>query len=184
MGRILFHVQVSADGFFESPDRDISWGRVDEELHQHFNDHLRTMHAYLEGRVTYELMAAFWPTADTDPESTPTMREYAVIWREMPRVVYSRTIEEAGWNGTVAHDVDPAAVRRLREQGDLALGGPDLAASFFRAGLVDECWLYVHPVVIGAGRRPFPPDLHLDLRLLEARPFGNGVLLLRYAVDA
>ena len=101
----------------------------------------------------------------------------------MPRVVYSRTIEEAGWSGTVAREVDPAAVRRLRDEGDLAVGGPDLAATFFREGLVDECWLYVHPVVVGAGRRPFRDGQALDLRLLETRAFGNGVVLLRYAVD-
>jgi dihydrofolate reductase len=140
------------------------------------------MRAYLEGRVSYELMASYWPTADSDPSASPVEKEYAGIWRDMPKIVYSSTLEEAGWNGTVARDVDPLAVRRLREQGDLAVGGPSLAETFFRDGLVDEVWLYVHPVVVGAGRRAFPPDLELHLDLLETRTFASGVTLLRYAV--
>jgi dihydrofolate reductase len=110
-------------------------------------------------------------------------KEYAGIWREMPKVVYSRTLEEVGWNGTVAREVDPVAVRRLRDEGDLSVGGPDLAATFFREHLVDEVWLYVHPVVVGAGRRPFPDGLELDLRLDDTHRFTNGVTLLRYAVQ-
>lgn len=182
MGRVLFHLSVSVDGVFEGPGHDLSWQLVDEELHQHFNDHFRTMRAYLEGRVSYELMASYWPTADSDPSALPVEKEYAGIWRDMPKVVYSSTLEEAGWNGTVARDVDPLAVRRLRDQGDLAVGGPGLAETFFRDGLVDEVWLYVHPVVVGAGRRPFPADLELHLELLETRTFTSGVTLLRYAV--
>jgi len=182
MGRVLFSLSVSLDGFFEGPDHDLSWQSIDEELHQHFNDRSREVRAFLEGRVTHELMAAYWPTADTDPDSTPVEKEFAGIWREMPKIVYSRTIDEAGWNGTVARDVDPQAVRRLLEQGDLSVGGPDLAATFFRHGLVDEVWLYVHPVVIGAGRRPFMDGQHLGLRLTSSETFGNGVVRLSYAV--
>jgi dihydrofolate reductase len=183
MGRVLFSISVSVDGFFEGPDRDLSWHRVDEELHQHFNDESRTVHAFLEGRMTHELMAAYWPTADTDPSSTPVEKEFAGIWRDMPKVVYSTTISEAGWNATVAREVDVTAVRRLLDGGDVSVGGPDLAATFFREGLVDEVRLYVHPVVVGAGRRPFADGLPLDLRLLETQRFGNGVTLLRYAVQ-
>ena len=183
MGRVLFSLSVSLDGFFEGPDHDLSWQHIDEEVHQHFNDRSREIGAFLEGRVTHELMAAYWPTADTDPASSPVEKEFAGIWREMPKVVYSRTIDEAGWNGTVAREVDPVVVRRLLEQGDVSVGGPDLAATFFREGLVDEVWLYVHPVVIGAGRRPFAEGEHLDLRLLETETFTNGVTRLRYAVE-
>ena len=100
----------------------------------------------------------------------------------MPKVVYSRTIEEAGWNSTVAREVDPDAVRRLREQGDLSVGGPGLADAFFRQGLVDEVRLYVHPVVIGAGRRPFGEGLALRLDLQATRTFTSGVTLLDYTV--
>ena len=182
MGRVLFHLSVSVDGFFEGPDHDLSWQLVDEELHQHFNDESRGVRAFLEGRVTHELMAAYWPTADTDPASAPVEKEFAGIWRDMPKVVYSRTIEEAGWGSDVAREVDPVAVRRLREQGDLSVGGPGLADAFFREGLVDEVRLYVHPVVIGAGRRPFAEGLDLRLDLQSTRTFTSGVTLLDYAV--
>ena len=183
MGRVLFSLSVSLDGYFEGPDHDLSWGLIDAEVHQHFNDQARRMRAFLEGQVTHELMAAYWPTADTDPSSTPVEKDFAGIWRDMPKVVYSTTISEAGWNGTVAREVDPVAVRRLRDQGDLSVGGPDLARTFFREGLVDEVWLYVHPVVIGAGRRPFADGQHESFRLLETETFTNGVVRLRYDVQ-
>jgi dihydrofolate reductase len=182
--RIVLTVTVSSDGFFEGPDRDISWHRVDDELHQHFNDHLRGMAAFLEGRVTYELMEEYWPTADQDPDNDPPMREFAGIWRDMPKVVYSRTLREVGPGARIEREVVPEAVRALKEQpgGDLSLGGGDLAASFVRHGLVDELWLYVQPVVLGQGRRPLPDGVGLDLDLLATRAFSGGVVLLRYAV--
>ncbi|MCW2571533.1 MAG: deaminase [Frankiales bacterium] len=175
-------MSVSADGFFEGPDRELDWHLVDEELHQHFNHELAGMGAFLDGRVTYELMADYWPTADADPASSPSVTEFARIWREMPKIVYSRTLQRADWNATVVAEVVPDEVRALKAQpgGDLVVGGADLAATFLRHGLIDEIRLYVHPVVIGRGRPLFPSDVTLDLRLAEARTFGNGVVLLRY----
>jgi len=175
-------MSVSLDGFFEGPDRELDWQLVDDELHRHFNDELRGMGAFLDGRVTYELMAEFWPTADQDPVASPTVVEFARIWRDMPKVVYSRTLESAAWNSTVVHEVVPAEVMALKAAsgGDLMLGGADLAATFMRHDLIDEYRLYLHPVVLGAGHRFFPPDLTVPLVLVESRPFGNGVVLLRY----
>jgi dihydrofolate reductase len=176
-------MQVSLDGYMEGPGRDIGWHLVDEELHQHFNDELRTMGGFLDGRVTHELMADFWPTADSDPANTGPLSEFARIWREMPKVVYSTTLQSAGWNTTVAHTVDADEVKALKRQpgGDLALGGADLAASFRDLGLIDEYWIYVHPVLIGRGKPLFQPaDTTAHLRLAETRSFGNGVVLLRY----
>ena len=186
MRKVIFMMQVSLDGFFEGPEQDLSWHRVDDELHQHFNEELRTMGAFLDGRVTYELMAGFWPTADQDPSSPAPMTEFAGIWRDMPKIVYSRTLESAGWNTEVVRDVVAEDVARLREQpgGDLALGGADLAASFRRLGLIDEYRIYVHPVLIGRGTPLFQEtDTTTTLRLLESRTFGNGVVLLRYATE-
>lgn len=183
MRKIILMMQVSLDGFIEGPQRDISWHRVDDELHSHFNDELRTMGAFLSGRVTYELMADFWPTADTDPSSTAPMVEYSRIWRDMPKIVYSRTLESAGWNTTVVRDVVVEEVMELKDQpgGDLSLGGADLATAFRRLGLIDEYRIYVHPVLIGRGKPLFRPvDATASLRLLESRAFGNGVVLLRY----
>lgn len=176
-------MSVSLDGFIEGPDRELDWHMVDDELHSHFNEQLGAMGAFLSGRVTYELMAEFWPTADTNPSSTGPMVEFARIWRDMPKIVFSRTLDEAGWNTTVVREVVPEEVMALKAQpgGDLALGGADLTASFTRHDLIDEYRLYVHPVVIGRGRTMFQAsDVRIELGLAETRTFGNGVVLLRY----
>jgi dihydrofolate reductase len=183
MRKIIYMMSVSLDGFIEGPKRELDWHLVDDELHSHFNEQLSGMGAFLSGRVNYELMAGFWPTADSDPSSTAPMIEFARIWRDMPKIVYSRTVERAGWNTTVVRDVVPEEVVELKSQpgGDLVLGGADIAAAFMRYGLIDEYRLYVHPVVIGQGKPMFQPtDARIDLRLAETRTFGNGVVLLRY----
>ncbi|MEC5182217.1 dihydrofolate reductase family protein [Arthrobacter sp. CG_A4] len=183
MRKVILMTQMSLDGYIEGPGRDLSWHMVDDELHQHFNDELRTMGAFLDGRVTYELMAEFWPTADADPLNPAPMVEFSRIWRDMPKIVYSRTLATAGWNTAVVRDVVVEEVAKLKEEsgGDLALGGADLAASFRRLGLIDEFRIYVHPVLIGRGKPLFQEtDAVTKLRLLETRTFGNGVVLLRY----
>ena len=185
MRKIIVMLSVSLDGFFAGPDGELDWHLVDDELHTHFNAELRGMSAFLDGRVSYELMAEFWPTADQDPDSPAPMIEFAGIWREMPKIVYSRTLDRAAWNTTVVRELVPEEVRTLQAQpgGDMALGGAILAAAFQRHGLVDEYRLYVHPVVLGRGRPLFASDVPLRLQLIETRTFGNGVVLLRYAVD-
>ena len=183
MRKIILMMSLSLDGFIEGPDRELDWHLVDDELHSHFNEELSAMGALLHGRVTYELMARFWPTADTDPSSTGPMVEFARIWRDMPKFVFSRTLERADWNTTVVRDVVAEEITALAAQpgGDMVLGGADLAAAFTRLDLIDEYRLYVHPVVIGPGKPLFQPsDVKVDLRLAENRAFGNGVVLLRY----
>jgi dihydrofolate reductase len=183
MRKIILMMSVSLDGFIEGPNRELDWHMVDDELHTHFNEQLKAMGGFLNGRLTYELMAAFWPTADMDPSSTGPMVEFARIWRDMPKFVYSRTLERAEWNTTVVRDLVAEEVQELKAQpgGDLALGGADLAAAFMRHDLIDEYRLYVHPIVIGQGRPLFQPsDAKINLRLAETRAFGNGVVLLRY----
>jgi dihydrofolate reductase len=183
MRKIILMMSVSLDGFIEGPNRELDWHMVDDVLHRHFNEQLSAMGAFLHGRVTYELMAGFWPTADMDPSSPEPVVEFARIWREMPKIVFSRTLERAGWNTTVVRDVDADQIMELKAQpgGDLALGGADIAAAFMRLDLIDEYRLYVHPVVIGQGKPLFPAsDTRINLQLAETRTFGNGVVLLRY----
>ncbi|MHA5049137.1 dihydrofolate reductase family protein [Streptomyces sp. SD15] len=183
MRKIILMMSVSLDGFIEGPNREIDWHVVDAELHQHFNREIRKLGALLSGRVTYELMAGFWPTADKDPESTPEVVEFAGIWRNMPKVVFSRTLERAERHTTIVREVVPDEIRAIKEQpgGDLGLGGADLAAAFMRHDLVDEFWVYVHPVLLGRGKPLFPEaDAPTRLRLIEVRVFGNGVVQLRY----
>src|SRR4051794_854785 len=179
-------MSVSLDGFIAGPDGDLSWHLVDHELHSEFNDVLRGMSAFLDGRVVHELMVDYWPTADTDdPDATPTMVEFAGIWRDMPKFVYSTTLTSANWNTTIVRTVDRDEVLALKAQpgGDMSLGGADLAASFQALGLVDEYRLYLHPVAIGAGKPMFAPGRRVDLRLVETRPFSNGVVLARYSTS-
>jgi dihydrofolate reductase len=183
MRKIIWMMSVSLDGFMTGPAGELDWNLVDEELHQHLNDEIGSMGALLHGRVMYDLMAAAWPEADKDPASPPWMIEFAKIWREMPKLVFSRTLDHVDWNATIVRSVDPDEIRRLRAQpgGDLLLGGAVLADEFLRLDLIDEFRFYVHPVVIGRGRPLFPAlKAHVALRLVETRTFGNGVVRLRY----
>jgi dihydrofolate reductase len=175
-------MSVSVDGFFEGPNHELDWHLVDDELHNHFNEELAAMAAFLDGRVTYELMADYWPTADADPASTPTEVEFARIWRDMPKFVFSKALKRADWNAVVVEEIVPEQIRQLKAEagGNLMVGGANVAAEFMRYDLIDEYRLYVHPVVLGNGNRLFQAQNKLDLRLAETRRFGNGVVLLRY----
>ncbi|MFH8562557.1 dihydrofolate reductase family protein [Streptomyces sp. NPDC017988] len=183
MRKIIWMMSASLDGFMEGPDHEIDWHLVDEELHRHFNDKVRAMGGILHGRVTWELMAEFWPTADQDPACSDFEAEFAPIWRDTPKYVFSRTLREAQWNTTILREVVPEEIRALKESaaGDLCVGGADLAASFLRLGLIDEIHTYVHPVVLGRGKYMFQAhDVRADLRLAGTHTFGNGVVQLRH----
>lgn len=192
MRKIILSMSVSLDGYFEGPDGDLGWHLVDDELHTYFNEKLATMGAFLMGRADYELMTGFWPAAYADPSVTGPMKEFAGIWRTMPKIVFSRTLERADEDGVVIErEVDPAAIRALKERpgGDMTVGGARLAAAFRRHDLIDEYQLYVHPVLLGRGRQLFEdaPGNGEDgyaygtgLRLLGTRTFGNGVVLLHH----
>lgn len=181
--KIVLFSQMSLDGYMEGPGRSLDWHMVDDELHRHMNEVLGGMGAFLSGRVSYELMASVWPYVDPDPTSTDPMVEFAQIWRDMPKFVFSRTLERADWNTTVVREVSVAEMEALKSRpgGDLLLGGANLAAEFLRLGLIDEYRIYVHPVVVGAGTPLFPSlSAVMPLHLAESRTFGNGVVLLRY----
>jgi dihydrofolate reductase len=183
MRKIILMMSVSLDGYIEGPNREIDWHMVDDELHTHFNNELRDMGAFLNGRVTYELMASFWPTADRDPNCSGPMADFAMIWRNMPKVVFSRTLQHAQWHTTIVRDVVVEDIEALKAQdgGDLALGGADLAAEFMRHDLIDEYRIYVHPVVLGGGKPLFAESgTRRFLRLVENWRFSNGVVMLRY----
>ena len=184
MRKIVVHMGVSLDGFFEGPDRDISWHRVDDEMHASINEYLATTSAFLFGRVTHQLMADFWPAADQDPDVSEPMGEFAAIYRRIPRIVFSRTLEQDEWASSVHREVDPEQIRSLQQQpgGDMTVGGADLIETFRRLDLIDEYRLFVNPVLLGRGRRLFGPgDAPADLELVESRRFGNGVVMLRHA---
>jgi dihydrofolate reductase len=185
MSRLVWMMSVSVDGYMQAPGGDLSWQSVDEEVHDEFNAVLRPMAAFLEGRVMYQMMEAYWPTADADPNEPRPVLEFAGIWRDKQKLVYTSTLDEVGPNATIVRDVVPAEVVALKAAagGDLSIGGARLAKTFLRYGLVDELRLYVHPVVLGRGTPLFPPsDEPVRLTLTETKTFGNGVALLRYDV--
>jgi dihydrofolate reductase len=183
MGRLIYSMSVSLDGFVETPSRSLDWVRVDEELHSLFNDEAREMSAFLYGRRMYELMTAYWPTAENDSSATPAMVEFARIWKEKPKVVFSTSLQRVEWNSRLVRDNAAAEVARLKARPgfDMDVGGPTIAAALIRAGLIDEYRLYVQPVILGAGT-PFFPALEdrVELAHLETRAFGSGVVLFRY----
>ncbi len=178
-------MSISLDGFFEGPNHELEWQLVDDELHQHFNDVLRHVGGFLDGRRTHELMAGYWPTADLDPNNSGPVREFASIWRDTPKTVYSRTMDAntTQWNTRVVREVVPEEVQALKAQpgGDLAIGGAEVAAEFLRNDLIDELRIYVHPVVLGEGKPLFPRNHRARFALLETWVFRSGVVLLRYA---
>ena len=183
MGKLIYCLNVSLDGFIETTDRGLDWTSVDEELHGWFNEQERSMEASLYGRRLYEGMAAHWPTGADDPDATPAMVEFAHIWNAKPIVVFSSTLKDVVPNArVVAGDVDERLAEVRQEfGGDLNVGGPDLAGQFVRRGLVDEYRLVIHPVVLGAGT-PFWPrlDAPLHLRVTERETFSSGVVAERY----
>jgi dihydrofolate reductase len=183
MGRIVYSMSVSLDGFVETPSRSLDWVLIDEELHSVFNDEARQMSAFLYGRRLYELMADYWPTAEADPSATPAMVEFARIWKDKPKLVFSRTLQSVDWNSRLIHEGAVGEIARLKAQPgfDMSVGGPNLAATLIPLGLIDEYRLFVHPAVLGAGTPFFPAlDQRIGLKLRETRTFGSGVVYLGY----
>ena len=184
MGKLIYTMNVSLDGYVETPDHSLDWTVLSDELHQWFNDQFRTIEASLYGRRLYEVMAAYWPTGESDPNGTEVTREFARIWNAVPRIVFSTTLDHVEWNSRLVSGDVGDIYGRIREEfsGDLEVAGPTLAAQFIQRGLVDEYQVVVHPVVLGGGTPFFPAlDAPIRLRLLEERRFESGVTLLRYA---
>jgi dihydrofolate reductase len=181
--KIIFWISVSLDGYFEGPDADISWHQVDAEFHQYANDTLAPMSAFLSGRKTHALMASFWPTAPETHLDRQQMLQFSALWMAMPKFVYSRSWADTAWNTTPVRSVVPAEVQALKALpgGDMTVGGPELAAEFMRLGLVDEWRIFVHPVILGRGKRAFEPGAMQMLKLIETKVFGNGVVMIRYS---
>lgn len=183
MGKLIYLMNVSLDGFVSTPDGGLDWTIVDDELHSWFNDQTRAVDASLYGRGLYEVMADYWPTGEDDPSATDAMREFARIWNPMPKIVFSSSLEHVEHNSRLVHGDVGTLYEDLRREfdGDLDVGGPNLAGQFVRRGLVDEYRLVVHPIVLGAGK-PFWPELDapLRLRLIETRAFASGVELRSY----
>jgi dihydrofolate reductase len=182
MRKVIYLMNVSLDGFIEGPNRELDWTRIDEELHSFFNDQQRDMDTLLYGRRLYETMI-YWETAEADPSISEVEREFARIWKNSAKIVFSKTLEQVQGNARLVRGDIAAEITKLKQQPgkELEVGGPNLASTVMQLGLIDEYRLVVHPVVLGRGT-PFFPALadKINLRLVETRTFGSGVVYLRY----
>jgi dihydrofolate reductase len=179
MARLIYSSVMSLDGYIADERGNFDWAAPDEEVHAFVNELERPVGTYLYGRRMYQVMAV-WETLSGDEA---VVRDFARIWREADKVVYSRTLEKASTARTrIERDFDPDAVRQMKVEAgrDITVGGPELAAQAIKAGLVDEYQLFIVPYVVGGGKRALPDNVRVNLELLDEHRFGSGVVHLRY----
>lgn len=181
MRKVIYWVHTSVDGFISGPNGEFDWPELTPELSSYSDMLADRVDTFLYGRVVWDLMSSYWPTADQVSDH-PHNLKFAPIWRETPKVVFSRTLTEAGWNTRVTSDVENTVRALKAEQGkDMMLtGGAGLPAELARLDLIDEYQIVVHPVVLGGGKRVFPVGERLNLKLAETRGFDNRAVLLSY----
>ncbi len=171
---------MSIDGYVADERGNFDWAAPDDEVHRFVNDLARPVGTYLLGRRMYETLLYWENPPDLDAEP-PVIHDFAAIWRAASKVVYSTTLDKVESARTrIERSFDPAAVSRMKQEGDLTVGGPHLAAEAIRAGLVDDFQLIVVPVVVGGGNRALPEGVHLDLDLVGERRFQGGAVHLHY----
>jgi dihydrofolate reductase len=181
MAELIYAALASLDGYVADEGGKFDWAEPDEEVHAFVNDVSRRVGTFLLGRRMYEVLSA-WETIDLTGQPS-AMRDFAEIWRSADKIVYSRTLERASTARTrLERDFDPDAVRALKASAerDLSVAGPELAAHALRAGLVDECQLFLSPILVGGGTRSLPDGVRVELDLVDERRFGNGTVYLRY----
>jgi dihydrofolate reductase len=184
VGELIYMSIQSLDGYIADEQGDFAWAAPGEQTHAFVNDLIRGVGTHLFARRMYEVMSV-WERPDELPRMTGAMRDFAELWKAADKVVYSRTLDAVSTERTrLEREFDPEAVRALKESSerDLAIGGPGLAASAFRAGLVEELQMFVVPAIVGGGTSGLPSGVRLDLELVEERRFDRGMAYLRYRV--
>ncbi len=182
MARLIYSAITSLDGYVADENGNFDWAAPDEEVHTFVNDLERPVGTYLYGRRMYEVMA-FWETAHTLADQPAFIQDYAELWQAADKIVYSKTLDTVSSARTrIERDFDPEAIRQMKATAgrDITVGGPELAALAIKAGLIDQCHLFVVPIVVGGGKRSFPNNVRLTLELLDERRFGSGVVHLHY----
>jgi dihydrofolate reductase len=184
VAKLIYSAIASLDGYLADEEGNFDWAVPDEEVHAFINDLERPAGAYLYGRRLYETMVG-WETDPTLAAQSPVLRDFAEIWQAADKIVYSKTLEAVSTARTrIERDFDPEAARQMKALAgrDLMVGGPELAAHAFRGGLVDECHLFVVPMVVGGGKWFLPDNVRMKLELLDERRFGNGMVYLKYRI--
>ena len=182
MAKLIYSFQASLDGFINKPDGGFAELTPDEEVHRFHNEQAREIGVQIYGRRLYETMRV-WETLGDDPAANEVTREFAAVWKETRKLVFSRTLDSVDDAFTLVPGDLAEEVGRLKaeDRGDIGVGGAELAASLIELGLVDEYRLVTYPVVFGGGT-PFFPELAepLALELVESRVFGSGAVFARY----
>jgi dihydrofolate reductase len=182
MAHLIYSAISSLDGYIEDADGNFDWAMPDEEVHRFINNLERAAGTHLYGRRMYQTMMV-WETDPNLAAESPLLRDFAEIWQAADKFVYSRTLETVSTRKTqLERTLDPDAIRKMKEaaEHDILIGGPELAAQAFRAGLIDECHLFLTPIIVGGGKQSLPDNIRLELELLEERRFSNGTVFLRY----
>lgn len=182
MAHLIYFSLASLDGYTEDMAGKFDWAAPDEEVHRFVNDLVRPAGTYLYGRRMYETMKV-WETDPNLAADSPLMRDYAEIWQTANKIVYSRTLGAVSTRKTqLERSFDPESIRQLKKavEQDILIGGAELAAHAFRAGLIDECQLFLTPIIVGGGKQSLPDNVRIELELLDERRFGNGTVYLRY----
>lgn len=186
MRKVIAFTHVTLDGYVSGEGGELDWANAGDKVYADVEPRMRQIGAAVYGRVTYDMMASYWPTVPSDPNSSAEDRAHAAWVEAIPKVVVSRSLARADWNNTTLIRDDVAEqVTALKGQpgGDLMIfGSPRLIHLFARQGLVDEYLMYVNPVVLGAGVPLFEAGSRANLRWLEARPLDVSVVRLRYAL--
>ena len=185
MRKIIYWVHASIDGHIAGPDGEFDWPALGPELFGYSEAMNEQVDTLLYGRVVWDMMAAYWPAADADPETADDhARAFAPFWRETPKVVVSRTLEKADWEARVIGKDLAAEVAELKRRPGkdiLLTGGAQLASCLTELGLLDDFRIVVHPVVLGGGPRLFPESKdRIGMTLTESRTFDSQTVLLRY----
>ena len=184
MAHLIYTAISSLDGYIEDMDGKFDWAAPDEEVHRFINDLERAVGTYLYGRRMYETMMV-WETDPNLAADSPLTRDYAEIWQAAKKIVYSRTLGTVSTRKTqLERNFDPEAVRQMKGAAEqyISIGGPELAAHAFQAGLIDECQLFLAPIIVGGGKPALPSNIRLALELLEERRFRSGMVYLHYQV--
>ena len=184
MSKLIYIANVSLDGYIEDSHGNFDWTEPSDEYFAFITDVVRSAGTYLYGRRLYETMAV-WETDPAVAAQSELNRDFADVWQAANKIVYSTTLHEVSTAKTqLERTFDPKAIRDLKASAatDLTVGGANLAAHAFKAGLVDECQLLIGPVFVGAGKPALPRDTRADLELLDERRFGSGVVYVRYRV--
>ena len=184
MSKLIYAVNTSVDGFMEDKDGNFNWTEPNEQVFKFITDLIRPIGTHLLGRRMYETMMV-WETDPNLAAESSLMHDFAEVWQAANKIVFSTTLENLSTRKTqLMRSFEVEAIRQLKanSEHDILIEGPEVASHAFRAGLIDECHLFVLPVVVGGGKSAIPNNLRMNLELLEEHRFGNGTVYLRYRI--